>query len=239
MATEHLLEIKNLWVKYGPVEAVKGTDFWIDRGEIVSLLGSNGAGKSSTLRAISALVKSEGKIVFNGRDISEYPAYKIPFLGLSMCPEGRGIFSDLTVEENLALGAYTVRRNRKKIRENFEKVYSLFENLADKKSQLAGTLSGGEQQMLSIGRALMSEPKLLMLDEPSLGLSPKLVDMIFNILKEINRNGTTIFLVEQNAAMALALSHRLYVMQTGKIITFGTPKEIDLNTLKKKYFGGV
>ena len=238
MATRHLLEVKNLWVKYGPVEAVKGTNFWIDDGEIVSLLGSNGAGKSSTLRAISALVKSEGRITFNGKNISGYPAYKIPFLGLSMCPEGRGIFSDLTIEENLALGAYTIKKNRKKVRENFNKVYSLFENLADKKSQLAGTLSGGEQQMLSIGRALMSDPKLLMLDEPSLGLSPRLVDMIFDTLKGINRNGTTIFLVEQNAAMALALSHRLYVMQTGKIASFGTPKQLDLNTLKTKYFGG-
>lgn len=238
MVTKHLLDVRNLWVKYGPVEAVKGTNFWIDKGEIVSLLGSNGAGKSSTLRAISALVKSKGRIIFNGKDISEYPAYKIPFLGLSMCPEGRGVFSDLTVEENLALGAYTVRKNRKKVRENFDKVYSLFKNLADKKLQLAGTLSGGEQQMLSIGRALMSEPELLMLDEPSLGLSPKLVDMIFNILKEINRSGTTIFLVEQNAAMALALSYRLYVMQTGKIVAFGTPKQLDLNTLKTKYFGG-
>lgn len=239
METGHLLEVDRLWVKYGPVEAVRGISFHVNKREIVSVLGSNGAGKSSTMKAICGIVKREGNIYFDGKDISSYHAHRIPYLGLSLCPEGRGVFPDLSVEENLAIGAYTIRRDKKRVKRNFKMVYSLFERLANRKTQLAGTLSGGEQQMLAIGRALMSEPKLLMLDEPSLGLSPKLVDDIFEIIKKINQSGTTVLLVEQNAAMALALSQRLYVMQTGKISISGTPRDFDIDTLKAKYFGGV
>lgn len=221
------------------MEAVKGTSFGLEKGEIVSILGSNGAGKSSTLRAVTGLVKKEGKLSFGGRDISNLHAHKIPHLGMSMCPEGRGVFHDMTVEENLMLGGYTVRRDREKLKKGLGKAYSIFERLAERRSQLAGTLSGGEQQMLAIGRALMSEPGLLMLDEPSLGLSPKLVDLIFDSLKKINDDGAAILLVEQNAAMALEISSRVYVMQNGRIAASGTSKELDLETLKSKYFGGV
>lgn len=221
------------------MEAVKGTSFGLEKGEIVSILGSNGAGKSSTLRAVTGLVKKEGKLSFGGKDISNLRAHKIPYLGLSMCPEGRGVFPDMTVEENLMLGGYTVRKNSGKLKEGLGKAYSIFERLAERRSQLAGTLSGGEQQMLAIGRALISEPRLLMLDEPSLGLSPKLVDLIFDSMKKINDDGAAILLVEQNAAMALEISSRVYVMQNGRIAASGTSKELDLETLKSKYFGGV
>ncbi len=220
------------------MEAVKGTSFRLEKNEIVSILGSNGAGKSSTLRAVTGLVKKEGRMTFDGRDISNLHAHRIPYLGLSMCPEGRGVFPDMTVEENLMLGGYTVRKDKRKLKDGLEKAYSIFKRLAERRSQLAGTLSGGEQQMLVIGRALMSEPRLLMLDEPSLGLSPKLVDLIFDSLKRINGDGAAILLVEQNAAMALEISSRVYVMQNGKMAASGSSKDLDLETLKSKYFGG-
>ncbi len=237
MATEHILEVENLIVKYGPIEAVKGIDFFVNTQEIVSILGANGAGKTSTLKALSGLIPHEGKIVFSLKDISKMESYKIPYLGLTLCPERRGIFPDLSVEDNLLLGAYTIRKNKNLVRQNMERVYGLFERLKERKTQLAGTLSGGEQQMLAIGRALMNEPKLLMLDEPSLGLSPKLVDFIFDSLKTINKSGTSILLVEQNAMIATEISNRIYVMQNGKFSLSGNAKEIDFQTLKMKYLG--
>jgi len=238
LATEHILEVENLVVKYGPIWAVNGTSFFVDDREIVSILGANGAGKTSTLKALSGLIARDGKITFLSKNISKTDAHKIPYLGLTLCPERRGIFPDMSVEDNLLMGAYTIRKNKKMIRQNTEKVYGLFERLAERRKQLSGTLSGGEQQMLAIGRALMNEPKLLMLDEPSLGLSPKLVDFIFDSLKAINKSGTAILLVEQNAMVATEISNRIYVMQNGRFALSGNAKEIDFQTLKMKYLGG-
>jgi branched-chain amino acid transport system ATP-binding protein len=237
LAIERILEVENLNVKYGPVEAVRDTSFNVENGELVSILGSNGAGKSSTLKALAGLIHHEGKVRFFERDISRIEAHRIPYLGLMLCPERRGIFPDLNVEDNLLLGAYTIRKNRNLIKQNIEKVYGLFERLGERKKQLAGTLSGGEQQMLAIGRALMGEPKLLMLDEPSLGLSPKLVDFIFDSLKGINKSGTSILLVEQNAMIAIEISTRIYVMQNGRFAISGNVRDIDFQTLKMKYLG--
>ena len=197
----------------------------------------NGAGKSSTLKALAGLIPHEGKITFLSKDISRMEPYKIPYLGFTLCPERRGIFPDLSVEDNLLLGAYTIRKNKDLIKVNIKKVYALFQRLEERRRQLAGTLSGGEQQMLAIGRALMNEPKLLMLDEPSLGLSPKLVDFIFDSLKTINKSGTAVLLVEQNAMIAMEISNRVYVMQNGKFVISGNVKDVDFQTLKMKYLG--
>ncbi|MGC8708536.1 MAG: ABC transporter ATP-binding protein [Athalassotoga sp.] len=237
MATDRILEVENLTVKYGPIEAVRGTNFFVGNQEVVSILGANGAGKSSTLKALAGLIPHEGRITFLSKDISRTEPYKIPYLGLTLCPERRGIFPDLSVEDNLLLGAYTIRKNKNLIKENIKKVYALFQRLEERKRQLAGTLSGGEQQMLAIGRALMNDPKLLMLDEPSLGLSPKLVDFIFDSLKTINKSGTAILLVEQNAMIAMEISNRIYVMQNGKFAISGNTKDVDFQTLKMKYLG--
>lgn len=237
MATDHILEVENLTVKYGPIEAVRETNFFVDAHEVVSILGSNGAGKSSTLKALAGLIPHEGKITFLSKDISRMEPYKIPYLGFTLCPERRGIFPDLSVEDNLLLGAYTIRKNKDLIKVNIKKVYALFQRLEERRRQLAGTLSGGEQQMLAIGRALMNEPKLLMLDEPSLGLSPKLVDFIFDSLKTINKSGTAVLLVEQNAMIAMEISNRVYVMQNGKFVISGNVKDVDFQTLKMKYLG--
>ncbi|HEU24999.1 MAG: ABC transporter ATP-binding protein [Mesoaciditoga sp.] len=232
-----MLEVENLTVKYGPIEAVRGTNFFVGNQEVVSILGANGAGKSSTLKALAGLIPHEGRITFLSKDISRTEPYKIPYLGLTLCPERRGIFPDLSVEDNLLLGAYTIRKNKNLIKGNIKKVYALFQRLEERKRQLAGTLSGGEQQMLAIGRALMNDPKLLMLDEPSLGLSPKLVDFIFDSLKTINKSGTAILLVEQNAMIAMEISNRIYVMQNGKFAISGNTKDVDFQTLKMKYLG--
>lgn len=237
LAIERILDVEKLDVNYGPIEAVRGTNFNVESGEIVSILGPNGAGKTSTLKALAGLIPHEGSIKFFKRDISRIEAHKIPYLGLMLCPERRGIFPDLSVEDNLLLGAYTIRKKKYLIRQNIEKVYGLFERLGERKKQLAGTLSGGEQQMLAIGRALMGEPKLLMLDEPSLGLSPKLVDFIFDSLKAINKSGASILLVEQNAMIAMEISTRIYVMQNGKFAISGNVKDIDFQSLKMKYLG--
>ncbi|BBJ28116.1 ABC transporter ATP-binding protein [Athalassotoga saccharophila] len=237
METDHILEVENLTVKYGPIEAVKGTNFFVGNQEVVSILGANGAGKSSTLKALAGLIPHEGRVTFLSKDISRTEPYIIPYLGLTLCPERRGIFPDLSVEDNLLLGAYTIRKNKNLIKENIRKVYVLFQRLEERKRQLAGTLSGGEQQMLAIGRALMNDPKLLMLDEPSLGLSPKLVDFIFDSLKTINKSGTAILLVEQNAMIAMEISTRIYVMQNGKFAISGNTKDIDFQNLKMKYLG--
>jgi branched-chain amino acid transport system ATP-binding protein len=212
-----MLKIKDLHVFYGPIHALKGISLEVKEKEIVTLIGSNGAGKSTTLSAITGLVKvNGGSIVFNGIDITNMSPHKIVRMGISLSPEGREVFPALTVEENLRLGAYT--RKDSEIKESFERVYDLFPRLRERVRQAAGTLSGGEQQMLAIGRALMSQPKLLLLDEPSMGLAPNLVAMIFDLIESINKQGTTILLIEQNANMAFSIAHRAYVLETGRIV---------------------
>ena len=212
-----LLEVKGLRVKYGAIEALHGIDLTVEEGEIVTLLGANGAGKTTTLRAISRVVApSAGEIRFNGRDLTRVPAHEVVCLGIAHVPEGRGVFANLTVLENLLLATYS-RRDRSRIPEDLERVFGLFPRLAERKGQLAGTLSGGEQQMLAVGRALMTRARLMLLDEPSMGLAPVLVEEIFHTLETINREGTTILLVEQNARQALKLAHRGYVLETGRI----------------------
>lgn len=212
-----LLEVKGLRVRYGAIEALHGIDLTVDEGEIVTLLGANGAGKTTTLRAISRMIApSAGEIRFNGTDLTRIPAHEVVSLGISHVPEGRGVFANLTVLENLLLATYS-RRDRSRIPEDLERVFGLFPRLAERKGQLAGTLSGGEQQMLAVGRALMTRARLMLLDEPSMGLAPVLVEEIFHTLATINREGTTILLVEQNAHQALKLAHRGYVLETGRI----------------------
>lgn len=233
------LEIKDLQVKYGVIPALKGISLKVEPGEAVALIGANGAGKTTTLHAISGIVKKAGgSVIFDGKDITNSPAHEIVSMGISQVPEGRGIFSNLTVYENIKLGAY-LRKDEKGISEDIQKVYDLFPRLEERKTQLAGTLSGGEQQMLAIGRALMAKPKLLLLDEPSMGLAPIVVETIFRTIKKINRESSmTILLVEQNAQMALYAAHRAYVMETGEIVTTGTSKELKANDeIRKSYLG--
>lgn len=234
-----MLEIKDLDVYYGVIQTLKGISLNINEGEIVTLIGANGAGKTTTLRTVSGLEKvRKGKIIFNGVDITDMPAKKRVEMGISHVPEGRRIFSSMTVLENLELGAY-LRKDKEEIEKDLKKVYEHFPILADRKKQAGGTLSGGEQQMLAIGRALMGRPKILFLDEPSMGLAPLFVQEIFNIIKEINKAGTTIFLVEQNASMALQIADRAYVMETGKIVLSGTGEELmKSEEIKKAYLGG-
>jgi branched-chain amino acid transport system ATP-binding protein len=234
-----MLEIKNLNVHYGVIHALKDASLTVNKGEIVTLIGANGAGKTTTLRAISGLNKcSSGKILLDGKDITNMPPPKRVEMNLSQVPEGRRIFSDMTIVENLELGAY-LRKDKANIKKDMDYVYELFPILGKRKKQTAGTLSGGEQQMLAMGRALMSKPKLLLLDEPSMGLAPLLVKEIFNIIKNINSNGTTILLVEQNAKMALSIAHRAYVIETGSIVMSGTGEELaNSNEIKKAYLGG-
>jgi len=221
-----MLEVKNLHVHYGVIHAIKGVSFTVNEGEIVTLIGSNGAGKTTILKTISQLLKqTEGTISFLGQDITTFEPHNLVHLGISHVPEGRHVFSGLTVLENLEMGAYT-RKNKKEIKEDFVNVFKRFPRLEERKNQLSGTLSGGEQQMLAMGRALMSRPKILLLDEPSMGLAPILVDEIFRIIEDINKTGTTILLVEQNANRALQISDKGYVLETGKVIASG--KSIDL-----------
>jgi branched-chain amino acid transport system ATP-binding protein len=231
-----MLKIEGLHTYYGNIHALKGIDVEIGEGEIVSLIGSNGAGKSTTLNTIAGLVHaSEGKITFQGRDITNVAPYNLVKLGMSLSPEGREVFASLTVEENLRLGAFS-KKDKAQISASFDRVYDLFPRLKERVSQQAGTLSGGEQQMLAIGRALMSEPKLLLLDEPSLGLAPNIVQMIFSLITDINRQGTTILLIEQNANMALSVSNRAYVLETGKITMSGDARDLaDDPRVKKAY----
>ncbi|MCX7832213.1 MAG: ABC transporter ATP-binding protein [Actinobacteria bacterium] len=233
-----MLKISGLKAWYGSINALKGIDLEVKKGEIVTLIGANGAGKSTTLKCISGLLKQvEGEIIFEDKNILGVPAHKIVEQGICQVPEGRRIFGNLTVRENLLMGAYTVK-DRKIIDEKMERVFSIFPRLKERINQLGGTLSGGEQQMLAIGRALMSEPKLLLLDEPSLGLAPFLVVEIFKIIQEINKQGTTILLVEQNAHMALQIAHRGYVLETGRIVLSGTSQELYANEeVKKAYLG--
>ena len=234
-----ILEIKDLQVKYGVIPALKGLSFHVDKGEVVALIGANGAGKTTTLHAISSIVaKAGGTITFDGKDITSEKAHKIVGMGLSQVQEGRGVFSELTVVENLKLGAY-LRKDKEEIEKDLRDVYQLFPRLEERKQQPAGTLSGGEQQMLAIGRALMAKPKMLLLDEPSMGLAPVVVEDIFKTIKKLNRERhMTILLVEQNAQMALYAAHRAYVMETGEIVMSGTSKELKSNDeIRKTYLG--
>ncbi|MDI6619491.1 MAG: ABC transporter ATP-binding protein [Clostridiales bacterium] len=233
-----MLEINNLSVNYGGIVALKDVSISVPDGKIVTLIGANGAGKSSTLRGITGLIKIEsGEIRYDGINITGKQTKDIVKMGITLVPEGRNIFPDLTVYENLILGAYT-RKDKNYINEDLEKVFSLFPRLKERKKQLGGTLSGGEQQMLAVGRALMARPKLLMLDEPSMGLSPLLVKEIFNIISKIHSQGVTILLIEQNAKAALKIADLGYVLETGRIILKGTGKELLQNdTVKKAYLG--
>jgi branched-chain amino acid transport system ATP-binding protein len=221
-----LLEVKDLNVYYGAIHALQGISFYLNEGEIVTLIGANGAGKSTTLNTISGLLRPrQGQVIFKGKDITFTPAEEIVRMGVCQAPEGRKIFATLTVMENLEMGAYT-QNNKEEIQKNLERVFRSFPRLKERQNQLGGTLSGGEQQMLAIGRALMSRPQLLLLDEPSMGLSPILVEEIFNIIQEINAQGTSILLVEQNAQMALSVAHRGYVLETGKIVLEGNSSDL-------------
>ena len=233
-----LLEVKDLQVYYGSIHAIKGVSFEVNEGEIVTLIGANGAGKSTTLNTIGGLLKPRsGSVELEGQSVLGVPAHKIVGRGMALCPEGRRVFLKLTVQENLEMGAYT--RPKGEIADSIANVYDRFPRLKERYKQVAGTLSGGEQQMLAMGRALMSKPRLLMLDEPSMGLAPILVEQIFSIIEELNAAGTTILLVEQNAQMALSIAHRGYVLETGKIVTTGTGAELlDDDNVRKAYLGG-
>ncbi|HMD89047.1 MAG TPA: ABC transporter ATP-binding protein [Anaerolineaceae bacterium] len=234
-----MLDVKDIHVYYGAIHALQGISFSVEEGEIVSLIGANGAGKSTTLRTISGLLRARhGSISFKGQDISLTPAEQIVQMGISQVPEGRKIFAPLSVRENLEMGAYT-RNDPAEIQKAMNRVFSSFPRLKERINQLGGTLSGGEQQMLATGRGLMSQPSLLLLDEPSMGLSPILVEEIFKIIKEINSQGTSILLVEQNALMALSISHRAYVLETGRIVLQGNSKEIAENPQVKAAYLGV
>jgi branched-chain amino acid transport system ATP-binding protein len=234
-----LLEIKNLHVKYGNVEVLHGIDLHVDEGEIVTIIGANGAGKSTTLLAISGLVRpSEGEILFGGNPLHKLPAHEVVKERITQSPEGRRVFGTLTVQENLNLGAFT-SKNTERIKKTQQWIYELFPRLQERRGQLAGTLSGGEQQMLAIGRSLMSNPRILLLDEPSLGLAPILVKAIFETVREINQSGVTVILVEQNARVALKLAHRGYVMEVGNIVLQDSAEALLANPeVRDAYLGG-
>lgn len=234
-----MLEVNNLEVYYGVICALKGISFEVNEGEIVSLIGANGAGKTTMMQSIVGLIpKRAGSVSFMGKDISKTPCHKIVKLGMTQVPEGRRIFQELTVYENLMMGAYTTR-DKQVFKKDLESIFERFPRLAERRNQIAGTLSGGEQQMLAMSRAIMCHPKLLMLDEPSMGLSPLLVDQVFEIIKDINKDGTTILLVEQNAGKSLAISDRAYVMENGSIVLSGTGAELaSSEKVRKAYLGG-
>ena len=234
-----LLEVKDLEVYYGVIRALQGISFEVNEGEIVTLIGANGAGKTTTMQSVVGLIpKRSGSVTFDGHDINKTPCHKIVKLGMTQVPEGRRIFQELTVYENLLMGAYSIK-DQSGFKNDLDAIYTRFPRLAERKNQIAGTLSGGEQQMLAMGRAIMSHPKLLMLDEPSMGLSPLLVDQVFEIIKDINKDGTTILLVEQNAGKSLAISDRAYVLENGRIVLSGTGKELsESEMVKKAYLGG-
>ncbi len=234
-----LLEVKNLEVYYGVIQALKGISFDVNEGEIVTLIGANGAGKTTTMQSIMGLISTRaGSVVYNGNDITKTPCHKIVKLGMTQVPEGRRVFQELTVYENLLMGGYT-QKDSKEIKDTIGEIYTRFERLKERRDQIAGTLSGGEQQMLAMGRAMMSHPKLLMLDEPSMGLSPLLVDEVFDIITSLRDAGTTILLVEQNAGKSLAISDRAYVLENGSIVLSGTGTELmQSEDVKKAYLGG-
>lgn len=233
-----MLEIEKLEVYYGAINAIKGISFSVEQGEIIALIGANGAGKTTTLHTITGLVPAKhGSVKLNGTDITKVPAHKIVSMGMAHVPEGRRVFAQLTVYENLMLGAYT-RKDKAEIAETLERVYERFPRLKERRKQTAGTLSGGEQQMLAMGRALMSKPSIILMDEPSMGLSPLYVSEIFDIITEINKSGTTVLLVEQNAKKALSIANRAYVLETGTIALSGDAKELmDNEQVKKAYLG--
>ncbi|MBQ3183080.1 MAG: ABC transporter ATP-binding protein [Clostridia bacterium] len=233
-----LLEVKDLEVNYGVIRALKGINFHVNKGEIVTLIGANGAGKTTTMQSIIGLIPiKSGHVIYNDQDITKTPCHKLVKLGMSQVPEGRRIFQELTVYENLMMGAYSIKKNVT-FKDDIEMVYKRFPRLKERKNQIASTLSGGEQQMLAMGRALMSHPDILLLDEPSMGLSPLLVTEIFDIIQEINKEGTTVLLVEQNAKKALSIADRAYVLETGSIVLEGDAKEMMNNDdIKKAYLG--
>ena len=234
-----LLKVENLEVYYGVIRALKGISFEVNEGEIVTLLGANGAGKTTTMQSIMGLIHPKsGTVTYDGKNITGMPAYKIVKMGMTQVPEGRRIFAELTVYENLLMGAY-IESDKAKIKRDIDEIYTIFPRLGERKNQVAGTLSGGEQQMLAMGRAMMGHPRLLMLDEPSMGLSPLLVDQVFDIIKHFHQIGTTILLVEQNASKSLSISDRAYVLENGAIAYSGTGKELaESDDIKKAYLGG-
>ena len=231
-----MLEVKNLEVYYGVIQALKGVSFEVNQGEIIALIGANGAGKTTTLHTITGLLKAKnGSIVYNGTDVTRTPGYKLVSMGLAHVPEGRRIFATLTVLQNLKMGAFT-RKDKSEIEDTLKLIYKRFPRLEERKNQMAGTLSGGEQQMLAMGRALMSHPKMIVMDEPSMGLSPIYVNEIFDIIRSINEDGTTVLLVEQNAKKALSIANRAYVLETGTIALSGDAKELMNNDQVKKAY---
>ena len=233
-----MLEVRDLQVYYGMIHAIKGISFDVNQGEVIALIGANGAGKTTTLHTITGLLAPKsGSVLFEGKDITKVPAHKIVSMGMAHVPEGRRVFAELSVYENLKMGAYT-RKDKKEIEESLANVYKRFPRLEERKNQMAGTLSGGEQQMLAMGRALMSKPRIILMDEPSMGLSPIFVDEIFKIIQQVSAAGTTVLLVEQNAKKALAIADRAYVLETGKIALSGDAKELMNNeSIKKAYLG--
>ena len=233
-----MLKVENLVVNYGMIQALKGISFEVNEGEVIALIGANGAGKTTTLQTISGMLSpTSGKVLLEGTDITKIPGHKIVSMGLAHVPEGRRVFGGLTVLENLKMGAYT-RSSKTEIAESFERIYASFPRLKERQNQLAGTLSGGEQQMLAMGRALMSKPRIVLMDEPSMGLSPIYVDEIFNIIEEISKAGTTVLLVEQNAKKALAIADRAYVLETGHIFLSGDADALmNDDSIKKAYLG--
>ena len=233
-----MLEVKDLEVYYGVIQAIKGVSFHVDQGEVIALIGANGAGKTTILHTVTGLLApKKGSVYFEGKEITKMPAHKIVSLGMAHVPEGRRVFAELSVYENLKMGAYT-RKDRSEIEATLEKVYERFPRLKERRNQMAGTLSGGEQQMLAMGRALMSKPKIILMDEPSMGLSPILVNEIFDIIQEVSKSGTTVLLVEQNAKKALSIADRAYVLETGKISIEGKAKDLlEDDSIKKAYLG--
>lgn len=233
-----ILEVNNLVVSYGLIKAIKGVSFHVEKGEIVALIGANGAGKTTVMHAVNGLLpKESGTVLFKGEDVTKLPAHKLAYKGLTQVPEGRRIFQELTVKDNLLLGAYSVK-DKKRAKDKIEEIYEIFPRLKERANQIGGTLSGGEQQMLAVGRAMMSDPETLLLDEPSMGLSPLFVNVIFDTIKKINKSGTTILLVEQNAKKALSIADRAYVLETGKIVKEGKGSELlDDPKIKQAYLG--
>ena len=233
-----MLEVKDLEVYYGVIQAIKGISFHVDKGEIIALIGANGAGKTTTLHTVTGLISPKtGHVLFEGKDITKIPAHKIVSMGMAHVPEGRRVFAELSVYENLKMGAYT-RKDKNEIEESLKNVYKRFPRLEERKNQMAGTLSGGEQQMLAMGRALMSKPKIILMDEPSMGLSPIMVNEIFDIIRSVSESGTTVLLVEQNAKKALSIADRAYVLETGKIVLEGKAKDLlEDDSIKKAYLG--
>lgn len=234
-----ILNIENVHTYYGNIHALKGITINIEKGEIVTLIGGNGAGKTTTLRTISGLLKPrEGTVSLNGENLQKYKPHEVVYKGISMVPEGRGVFARLTVLENLEMGAYS-RDSKEELAQNLDRVFTLFPRLKERRTQVAGTLSGGEQQMLATGRALMASPNILLMDEPSMGLAPVLVELIFDTIQQINKEGTTILLVEQNALMALSIAHRGYVLQTGEIVVSDTAANLKENQMVQKAYLGM